>query len=158
MKDPLLSHAVLEAMIEMLKVLPTRDHEYFDLADYLADISQILETRQSMLLKADSLANFEELLTRLMDGLKYHIMPYLEETGVSGINESAELCPKSYLIYRYLEFLNLLIQADVSRGRTGKVIMREHMARSSFIQYLLNLFYFFKNSNVFKKQILSLLW
>jgi len=39
MKDPLLSHAVLEAMIEMLKVLPTRDHEYFDLADYLADIS-----------------------------------------------------------------------------------------------------------------------
>ena len=111
-----------------------------------------------MLLKADSLANFEELLTRLMDGLKYHIMPYLEETGVSGINESAELCPKSYLIYRYLEFLNLLIQADVSRGRTGKVIMREHMARSSFIQYLLNLFYFFKNSNIFKKQILSLLW
>ena len=111
-----------------------------------------------MLHKTDSLANFEELLIRLMDGLKYHIMPYLEETGVSGINESAELCPKSYLLYRYLEFLNLLIQADVARGRSGKAIMREHMARSSFIQYLINLFYFFKGSNVFKKLILSLLW
>lgn len=55
-----------------------------------------------MLLKADSLANFEEFLTRLMDGLKYHLMPYLEETGVSGIDQAAELCPKSYLIYRYL--------------------------------------------------------
>ena len=111
-----------------------------------------------MLLRTESLANFEELLIRLMDGLKYHIMPYLEETGVSGINESAELCPKSFLIYKYLEFLNLLIQADVARGRSGKTIMREHMARSSFIQYLLNLFYFFKSNNVFKKLILSLLW
>lgn len=158
MREPLISRGTLEAMVEMLKVLPTREYEYFDLADFLGGISQILETRQAKLLSRDSLANFEEFLSRLMDGLKYHIMPYLEETGVSGINEGAELCPKSYLIYRYLEFLNLFVQADVSCGRNGKAIIREHMARSSFLQYLLNLFHFYKGNNIFKKQIISLLW
>ena len=39
MKDPLITHTILESMIEMLKVLPTRDHEYFDLADFLGGIS-----------------------------------------------------------------------------------------------------------------------
>lgn len=47
MREPLISHVALEAMIEMLKVLPTREYEYFDLADFLSGISQILETRQS---------------------------------------------------------------------------------------------------------------
>jgi len=35
MKDPLVNPNTLSSLIELLKVLPTRDYEYYDLADPL---------------------------------------------------------------------------------------------------------------------------
>jgi len=61
---------------------------------------------QEALLSSDSSKQFtEDFLIRLMDGLKYHIMPFLEETGVSGIVENAGFCAKTYMLFRFIEFL-----------------------------------------------------
>jgi len=105
MREPLVHKHVFSAMIELLKVLPTKDYEFYDLGDYLGSLTQVMNSHQRMLVNPDSKSFFDDFLIRLMDGLRYHTMPFLEETGVSGIVENAEFCPKSYLIFRYIEFL-----------------------------------------------------
>ena len=75
-----------------------------------------------------------------MDGLKYHIMPYLEETGVSGIIENAEFCPKSYLIFKFIELLSHMVASDIARQRSGSSITRDTLSRSSFMYYLIDLY------------------
>ena len=104
-------------------------------------------------------ANLEEMMVRLMDALKYHLMPYLEETGVSGIESGdSEVTPKSYLVQRYLELLNTMIQADIARRKPQASILRENLQRSSFLLYLASLFRFFKGSLGMKRLLLSVLW
>lgn len=84
----------------MLKVLPTRDNEYFELADTLFALKQILGCHGRFLDLAhagrESLANVDEVLVRILEALKFHLMPYLEETGVSGLDNDfeAEMSPK----------------------------------------------------------------
>jgi hypothetical protein len=73
-----------------------------------------------------------------MDGLKYHIMPYLEETGVANINDSGDFCPKTYLISKYFELLNNMVISDMARPRQGASITRDHLSRASFMQYLIS--------------------
>jgi len=62
-----------------------------------------------------------------MDALKYHLMPYLEETGVSemsdGVAEGSDLTPKSYLIYRYLQLLEVMVLSDAARKKPGASIL-----------------------------------
>lgn len=92
-----------------------------------------------------------------MDGLKYHLMPYLEETGVSGIVENAEMCPKTYLIFRYIDLLTNIVASDMARPRSGEPITRDTLTRPSFVQYLLNLYHFYKSNLVIRKALLGLL-
>jgi len=157
MRPPLVSKAAFGAMIELFKVLPTKDHEYLDIGDFLGGMTQILASYQSMLKGEDFRPIFEEFMARMMDGLRYHTMPYLEETGVSAIEEGEELCPKSFLIYKYLGFLSSLITADMARRTSCASITRETLSRTSFMNWLVTLFHFFKNSLVMRKQILNLL-
>ena len=142
--------------------MPTRDYEYYDLADLLSVITQILSLHPRLLggqAEEAGVANLEELMARLMDALKYHLMPYLEETGVSGMDTSdSEVTPKSYLVQRYLELINVLVQADVARGRPQASILRDHLQRSSFLHYLVSLLRFFKDSLVMRRLLLSVLW
>ncbi len=71
---------MLTSVVETLKILPTRDFEYSFLADYLMAINSILASYK----KYDKqVANLEMLLSKLCDGLKYHLIPYLVETGNS---------------------------------------------------------------------------
>jgi hypothetical protein len=104
-------------------------------------------------------SNFEELIVRLMDALKFHLMPYLEETGVSGLDQNeAELSPKSYLLQKYIELLSVLIESDIARKKPQCSILAPHLQRSSFLEYLISLFRFYKSSLVMKKLLLSVLW
>lgn len=90
-------------------------------------------------------------MARMMDGLRYHTMPYLEETGVSSICDNEELCPKSFLIYKYLGFLSSLVTADMARKTSCASITRECLSRTSFMSWLITLFHYFKNSLVMRK-------
>ena len=108
MSSPLINQSSMLSLIELMKILPTRDYEYFDLADLLSTLTQILTSHPRMLAKdVEGVSNFEEMLIRLIESLKYHLMPYLEETGVSG--SDVDLTPKSYLIYKYIELINVMI-------------------------------------------------
>ena len=79
----LVNKGTMMSLVELMKVLPTRDYEYFDLAELLSILSQIYTSHTRMLAKdVQGIANFEEMLIRTMESLKYHLMPYLEETGV----------------------------------------------------------------------------
>jgi hypothetical protein len=84
----------------------------------------------------EGISNFEEFLIRVMDSLKYHLMPYLEEIGVSG--SDVDLTPKSYLIYKYIELINVIIQSDVNRKK--QFLLKDIFGRSTFLNYLITLF------------------
>jgi hypothetical protein len=62
----------------------------------------------------ESARNMNRLIVRIVDGLRYHLMPYLEETFLSGLDEIHldSLNPKVYLVYRYIELINSILLAD----------------------------------------------
>jgi len=156
MREPLVHKHVFGALIELLKVLPTRDYEFYDLGDYLCSLTMIMHSHQRMLATPESKALFDDFLLRLMDGLRYHIMPYLEETGVSGIVENAEFCPKTYLIFRYVEFLYQLLTCDMARVRGSQSVTKDALSRTSFMQFLINCFHFYRGNMVMRKELLNL--
>lgn len=143
-------------LLELLKVLPTKDHEYLDLGDFLGQLRQILLSYPSFLADPASASLSEDFLVRLMDGLRYHLMPYLEETGVSGILESSEFCPKTFLVFRFVELLTQMVICDKSRPRSAASITRDQVSRTSFIQYLVTLYQFYKSNLVLRKTLLGL--
>jgi hypothetical protein len=49
MKNPLVNQMTLSSLIELLKILPTRDYEYHDLADLLSALTQIFMSNGRML-------------------------------------------------------------------------------------------------------------
>jgi len=49
MRDPLVNKNSLNSMIELLKILPTRDYEFFDLGDYLGYLTQIMNSHEKMI-------------------------------------------------------------------------------------------------------------
>lgn len=155
MSSPLVNQNSLLSLVELMKILPTRDYEYFDLAELLSVLTQILTSNERMLSKdVEGISNFEDFLIRVMDSLKYHLMPYLEETGITG--SDVELLPKSYLIFKYIELINVMIQSDVMRRKQS--VLKDHLGRSTFLNYLIMLFQFYKNNFVMKKLILSVIW
>ena len=133
MKSPLASQDTFASLVELLKVLPTKEHEYFELGDFLGNLSQIMVSHESFFSTQGSAVLYEDFLARLMDGLKYHLMPYLEETGVSGIVENAEMCPKTYLIFRFVDLLTYMVTSDMARPRSGEPITRDTLTRPSFV-------------------------
>ena len=137
MSSPLVNQSTMMSLVELMKVLPTRDYEYFDLAELLSILTQIFTSHTRMLAKdVEGIANFEEMLIRVMESLKYHLMPYLEETGVSG--SDVDLTPKSYLIYKYVELINVMIQSDIARKKPS--VLKDNLVRSTFMNYLITLF------------------
>lgn len=113
---------LLDVILDNLKILPTKDYEYWALADQLEGLHQVLSFHKQLLfdganLKEESLKHFWDLLVKLVDSLKYHLVPYLEETGVSDLQAhflktTDEQPPKQSLVYRYLELLIQLCEVD----------------------------------------------
>mmetsp|Transcript_35484 Transcript_35484/g.54271 ORF Transcript_35484/g.54271 Transcript_35484/m.54271 type:complete len:164 (+) Transcript_35484:2990-3481(+) len=92
-----------------------------------------------------------------MDALKYHLMPYLEETALNGLDDPKS--PKLYLVYRYLELMNLLVSTDMALQKYSKgSLMKEFMVRPGLIAYFIQLFQYLKGEPAVKKKILSLFW
>jgi len=81
-REELLTSNVLTYMTELMKILPTRDFEFMFLADYFMHISQILS-------HANNLAGtrqIEALVATMCEALKFHLLPYLFEIGLSGLD------------------------------------------------------------------------
>jgi len=162
LQSSLVNEGTLSAVVEMLKVLPTRDNEYFELADMLFALKQILSSHGRFLdlnfAGQESVSNSEEVLVRLMDALKFHLMPYLEETGVSGLENDfeADMSPKQYLVYRYLELLQEMVKVDVARTQRlpssqRQLLLSADLSRSTFLTYLIDVFHVSKGNAVLKK-------
>lgn len=83
MRDELVNSEILNSMIELLKTLPTRDFEFSFLADYLMVISQILGSHKNY----KELANMQLFVNKICDALKYHLLPFLIESGCQALRE-----------------------------------------------------------------------
>jgi hypothetical protein len=77
MRDELVNSEILNSMIELLKTLPTRDFEFSFLADYFMVISQIIFSHKNY----KELANMQLFVNKICDALKYHLLPFLIESG-----------------------------------------------------------------------------
>jgi len=64
-------------------MLPTRDFEFNFLADFLMNLNQVLIVAQN--LKGSQ--QIEALVTALCEALKFHLLPYLFEVNLSGLDE-----------------------------------------------------------------------
>ena len=54
------------------------------------------------------------MLAKIIDALRYHQIPFLEETGVAEMNQdSNDFTPKQYLIFRFLELINSILETDL---------------------------------------------
>lgn len=79
MSDHLINVEVMRSLVELLKTLPTRDFEFNFLADILMLVNQILASYK----RFDKLRNLEFFVSRIVDALKFHQLPFLIETGIS---------------------------------------------------------------------------
>ena len=77
MRDELVGNELMDSISELMKTLPTRDFEYSFLADYFMVLSQILHSHK----KYAQVANLQLFVNRICDGLKYHLLPFLIESG-----------------------------------------------------------------------------
>ena len=69
-----------------------------------------------------------------------------------------DFSPKSYLIYRFLELINIMIQGETSMRRYGDSYLKCNFQEANFIDYLLSLFTFYKDNMIMLKLIVSLYW
>lgn len=97
---------VANRIVELLKILPTREFEFNFLADYLMTINQLLQSYRHF----EHITNLELLLTNLSDALKYYILPFLMETGFANMEDSksCQNTPKFYFLSRFLEALTTM--------------------------------------------------
>ena len=112
MRDELVNAEVLNSITEMLKILPTRDFEFSFLADYFMIVNQILISTR----KFKNVQNLQLLANRTCDALKYHLIPYLIESGLSNFGDIADdnqFSARIYFMQRFLELLNSLTQTDL---------------------------------------------
>jgi len=100
MKDELVNNAMLNCLQEILKVLPTKDFEFSFLADLLMNISHLLEVRSSK--------NVEIFCVRVVEAVKYHLLPYMLEVGTNGLENPA----RRIFMYRFLDLIQALQVKD----------------------------------------------
>jgi hypothetical protein len=94
--------------------------------------------------------NLHQLMIKLTDALRYHLLPYLEETGLSGIDPVNPdlLSPKVYLLFRFVELTNAILQTDIRLKMAGVILpnpqhsdlVAETFLRKELVQYLVALF------------------
>ena len=63
--------------------MPTRDFEFNFLADFLMRINQTLSSVKTL----NGTNNLELLIARLTEAFKFHLMPFLLETGFTGYEQ-----------------------------------------------------------------------
>jgi hypothetical protein len=63
-------------------MLPTRDFEFNFLADFLMSLNQILTVCQNL----SGTRQLESLVASLCEALKFHLLPYLFEVNINGLD------------------------------------------------------------------------
>lgn len=86
LKDELINTDVLNAMVDLMKTLPTRDFEYSFLADYFMVLVQILSSHKSF--PVGNTSNLQLLLNRICDALKHHLHPFMIECGLLQLTDT----------------------------------------------------------------------
>ena len=101
-------------------------------------------------------------VNRICDALKYHLLPFLIESGCQALreldveNQQLQFQPRIYFISRFLELLNSLLAADIYMQQAHRVssgIQDRLLNNGSFIEYMLNMHTIFKSDNRRKIQV-----
>ena len=66
-----------------MRMLPTRDFEFNFLADFFMNLNQILTVVPNLA----GYRQIEALVAALCEALKFHLLPYLYEVNLSGLDE-----------------------------------------------------------------------
>ncbi len=69
-----------------MRMLPTQDFEFSFLADFLMALNQILTVAQNL----HNQKMMESFVGSLCETLKYHVLPYLFEVGLSNFDDSCD--------------------------------------------------------------------
>ena len=132
----LLSNEVLFTIQEMLRMLPTRDFEFNFLADFLMSMNQILMVSSS--LRGNN--QLESLVSSLCEALKFHLLPYLYEVNLSGLEEclGEQHSARIFFLHEFIEFLCQLSNADLHLRNAYHVKSRcqERVLTTGLVSYL----------------------
>jgi hypothetical protein len=85
-----------------MRMLPTQEFEFNFLADFLMGLNQILTVASNL----KNQKQLEAFVGSLCETLKFHLLPYLYEIGLSGYEEHCEVhSPRMLFLHQFLEFL-----------------------------------------------------
>ena len=81
-REELATPEVFATVQDLIRMLPTRDFEFNFLADFLMSLNQILTVSENL----RGAKQIEALVGTLCETLKFHLLPYLYEVGISGLD------------------------------------------------------------------------
>ena len=151
--EELVTNEVLSTIQELIRMLPTRDFEFNFLADFLMSLNQILTVCNNL----NGSKQLEALVAALCEALKFHLLPYLFEVSVSGLDEC--ICDthnaRIFFLHEFLEFLNGLATVDTMLKVQFHMPSRfqERVLTSQLIAYISDLYSIFKEKNDMRKKI-----
>jgi hypothetical protein len=97
------------------------------------------------------------LIACLCDSLKFHLLPYLFEVHLSGLQECLQDIhnPRVFFLHEFIEFLNQLAQIDIHLKKVHRVPSKfqEKVLSSQLISYLSSLYQLCKERNDIRKKI-----
>ena len=113
---------MLATIQDLLRILPTRDFEFSFLADFLMGINQILTVASNL----RGSKQLEALVASLCEALKFHLLPYLYEVHLSGLEECLddEHSARLLFLHEFIEFLCTLATVDLFLQRAYHVPSR----------------------------------
>lgn len=150
--EELLSADVLLQIQELLRMLPTQDFEFSFLADFLMGLNQILTVASNL----HNQKHLETLVGSLCETLKFHLLPYLYEVGLSGFEDNCEFhSPRMLFLHQFFEFLCCLAQIENMLQRRFRTPSRlqEKVLTSTLVSYLTKMYTLMKNKNELRKKI-----
>lgn len=102
----------------------------------------------------------EALVGSLCEALKFHLLPYLFEVNLSGLEEclGEAQSPRLFFLHEFIEFLFQLASVDFMLLRAFHVPSRfqERVLTTNLISYLSSLHQFMKDKPDLRKKILTL--
>ena len=154
----LVSPEVLATVQDLIRMLPTRDFEFKFLADFLMSLNQILVVCENL----RGTKQIEALAAVLCETLKFHLLPYLFEVGISGLDSCLQEAHSAriFFLHEFLEFLNQLANVDIMLKTQHHLPSRfqEKVLSSQLIDYLFDLYTVFKDKNDLRKKLQHLLF
>lgn len=83
--EQLLSAEMMQRLQDLFRMLPTKDFEFNFLADLCMFTNQILQVAGNL----NKGKQVESLVSSVCSGLKFHMLPFLYEVGMSGLDSDS---------------------------------------------------------------------